>query len=215
MTPTYIIYRLTCTVNGKVYIGQTKNSLRQRLAEHLVDSRRGSGSMQNALALYGLDAFRAEIVEQGISEEDVDSRERHHVAGHRSNDRSFGYNLTDGGRGCKPSQASIAKLRKTLAESRSSPEYRAKISEANRKRWSDPAFKAKMSKSTRELWMNPEYADKIRSANTGFRHTKEAKEKISASHKGILLGRRLPESFKSALRAATAARSRGSDGRFA
>ena len=51
------IYRATNTVNGKMYIGKTKNTLEERRVGHLTASNKRKSVFQKALKKYGKDSF--------------------------------------------------------------------------------------------------------------------------------------------------------------
>lgn len=93
---TWTIYKLTNTVNGKAYIGQTKN-LSDRITSHkshkkLVISR--------AIQKYGWDNFRVEVLCQGLSEDAVDLWEQLCILKHKTLAPN-GYNVELGGHGQK------------------------------------------------------------------------------------------------------------------
>lgn len=48
-----VIYKITNTLNGKIYIGQTRQSLNRRITEHKRDSSRGRPGIDVAIAKYG------------------------------------------------------------------------------------------------------------------------------------------------------------------
>lgn len=68
-----IIYKLTNTINGKIYIGQTTRTLRRRFIEHARPSRKALVS--KAMHKYGLSAFTAEVIEKAVSIEDLNELE--------------------------------------------------------------------------------------------------------------------------------------------
>ena len=46
-----VIYKLTNIVNGKVYIGQTKNSLRKRLISHISQAKPNTKLLANTILI--------------------------------------------------------------------------------------------------------------------------------------------------------------------
>ncbi|MBQ7493188.1 MAG: GIY-YIG nuclease family protein, partial [Selenomonadaceae bacterium] len=100
------IYMLTCRVNGKRYIGQSKN-IKRRMNEH----RRGKGFAPlvcKAIAKYGWNAFDKMVLEFCPVEE-LDEKEIHYIAELKPE-----YNLSKGGggpKGCTPSPETIELLR--------------------------------------------------------------------------------------------------------
>jgi group I intron endonuclease len=107
-----IIYRLTNTVNGKIYIGQTSVGLEQRWRQHCYQVTAGSTyHVHNAIRKYGPDAFTREILEETTTEL-INDRETYWIA--RFESKTTGYNMTDGGdgqRGWVPSEETRAKIR--------------------------------------------------------------------------------------------------------
>ena len=73
-----LIYKLTNIKNNKVYIGQTKNSLRRRIMSHLTQSRINTKSkkhhLQFAIQKYGYDNFDISILEV-CKQEQLNERE--------------------------------------------------------------------------------------------------------------------------------------------
>ncbi len=93
-----IIYKATNTNNGKCYIGQTINSLKQRVIGH----KHGSSSkgytyhFYNAIRKYGWDNFIWEVIDDTCQTKDeLDEMEFHYIKQYNSLDD--GYNLTEGG----------------------------------------------------------------------------------------------------------------------
>lgn len=90
---TGVIYKVTCLVNGKVYIGQTVD-LKARIRSHF--STKQKYHFGFALQKYGKDNFLWEIVEE-CPKDMLDDREQYWIAFYNSNDSRYGYNLTIGG----------------------------------------------------------------------------------------------------------------------
>ena len=100
------IYMLTCRINGKRYIGKSKN-IRRRLNEHK-RCQSFAPIISKAIAKYGWDAFDKEILEV-CSIEELDEKEIYYIAKIQPE-----YNLAKGGggpTGCKPSLKTIELLR--------------------------------------------------------------------------------------------------------
>lgn len=90
------IYKITNIVNGKCYIGQTKN-YKSRFQDHKLRLRKGEHDnphLQYAWNKYGSDAFTFEVLEFA---EDYNERERYYIKLYNSTDESYGYNILDGG----------------------------------------------------------------------------------------------------------------------
>ena len=100
-----IIYRITNTVNGKCYIGQTIQGLEKRWCAHRNKAKHKSNShLHNAIRKYGPDVFVVELLEE-TTDEQLNDRERYWVAEFHP-----AYNMTDGGEGGRPSDDVRAKM---------------------------------------------------------------------------------------------------------
>jgi len=60
-----VIYKVTNTVNGHIYIGQTKTALYKRWSKHCSDARAGAGwILAAAIRKHGREAFTVDVVEE-------------------------------------------------------------------------------------------------------------------------------------------------------
>jgi len=92
------IYKHTNKINGKSYIGKTKNKVDYRLNQHIRSSNNGSNNVfHRALRKYGIDNFETSILEDNISDENIDIREEYWIKYY--NTFNNGYNMTIGGDG--------------------------------------------------------------------------------------------------------------------
>lgn len=87
------IYKITNSINNKIYIGQSKNPIR-RYKEHILESKKENAiGLHAAIKKYGKDAFNIEIIEGPI--ENYNEREKYWIKYYNS--YLDGYNLTEGG----------------------------------------------------------------------------------------------------------------------
>ena len=71
-----IIYKITNKVNNKIYIGQTRNQLKNRWRDHIGAARRGSlAPIHQAIRKYSAEQFKLEILEKCSSLEEMNQRE--------------------------------------------------------------------------------------------------------------------------------------------
>lgn len=114
-----IIYRLTNTVNGKVYIGKTEGTLSSRINGHLRAVKEGSRTvLHQAIRKHGLQSFKQEVICSARTAEHLSELERHFIAEHDCcilDGRNKGYNMTRGGEGFTSEDATLLS-RKQLAE---------------------------------------------------------------------------------------------------
>lgn len=100
-----IIYKATNIINGKIYIGKTTTSLKERQYVHKAYSKKGTSGKKvifhNAIRKYGWENFKWEVLCEcddynilGITETmKIIVNNSHYIDG-------YGYNMTYGGEGC-------------------------------------------------------------------------------------------------------------------
>lgn len=96
------IYKITNTLNNKIYIGKTTN-IKRRIKEYKYKSKK-LNSHTNYLIMqvihnYGFENFKFEIVEDNIPLELLDDREIYWIKHFNAKDPNIGYNSKDGGVG--------------------------------------------------------------------------------------------------------------------
>jgi group I intron endonuclease len=152
-----IIYKATNIINDKVYIGQTKNSLKIRKRKHINDMRKSNTYFSNALNKYGSSKFVWEVIEDCESKEELDEMEFHYIKQYNSL-KPNGYNMTLGGEGSsgyrhssrirkKMSKASMESGNHVNRGKHLSKEWRKKISESNIGKVISAEHRDKISKS--------------------------------------------------------------------
>lgn len=93
------IYKITNNINGKVYIGKTNNTIKERFNEHIIDSKKSSKEkrpLYRAMNKYGIENFIVEKVEE-CDYSIVNEREKFWIEYYGS--FKDGYNATLGGDG--------------------------------------------------------------------------------------------------------------------
>ena len=84
-----IVYKITNKINGKIYIGQTIHTLEYRLGQH---QRNNSSNIGSAIIKYGIENFKAEVIAECNSVEEMDKLERYFIKKFKSI-VPFGYNV--------------------------------------------------------------------------------------------------------------------------
>src|SRR6056300_1253974 len=86
------VYKITNTVNNKVYIGKCESG---------IDSYKGSGLLlKRAYEKYGEENFVKEILEDNIVDKSyLSDREKYWIGRYNSTNQKIGYNITEGGDG--------------------------------------------------------------------------------------------------------------------
>lgn len=92
------IYKITNTINHKVYIGQSKNIIRRWQAHKnraFVPNKEYDKYLYRAFRKYGIDVFTFEIIEECAIEK-LDEREKYYILQYHSCIDTYGYNETCG-----------------------------------------------------------------------------------------------------------------------
>ena len=156
------IYKTTCLVNGKIYIG--KHEGREN------DNYLGSGEMfQRALRKYGKENFKREILRRCETLHELRIWEHVYIKKYHSQDPNIGYNIASGD--VNSSEYNPAKL----------PEVREKIRKATKKRMSNPENTPMYGKHHTEE--TKKKISEIRKCKK-IKWTDEARRKMSEQRKG-------------------------------
>lgn len=187
----YSIYKVTNMVNGKVYIGYTKN-IRRRKKSHKSNAINNTETkFYNAVRKYGWDNFQWEIIYQSLdSEYTVSVMESHFINEYDSFHN--GYNSTlggDGGRGMMVSEETRKKLSQIHKGRVFSNQHidNLKISAKNRKVSTfSESHKEKLREYTKNNnpMNNPEYRKKVSDGLKGKTKSEDHKKKLSQSSIG-------------------------------
>lgn len=183
-----IIYKVQNKIDGKIYIGQTKHKLKDRMYDHIriPDCR----IFHNALMKYGVENFDISIIDEAKTRREINEKEVHWIKLFNCKSPN-GYNLNDGGNGCDPSEETrkrISEIGRGRKRPPISEETRRKMSESGKKKESpSKETREKLRKTSIGRIHSIETKKRIGEANLGERNaTKrpEVKEKMSKSHRG-------------------------------
>jgi len=139
-----VIYKITNTVNGKFYIGQTIMRLENRWGKHKSDAKTGAGwVLASAIRKYGADAFIIEVVEEHECKDSLNAAEIRLIADLRPD-----YNSCAGGGGLgSPIPEVREKISRTTKGRKKSEETRSKMSQAQIGKVLSPETVAKIQKA--------------------------------------------------------------------
>lgn len=122
------IYCISNNINGKKYIGQSKN-IRRRIKDHVRKLNGGihqNTHLQRAWDAHGEQNFSFSIVAE-VSVVNLDEAERHYISTLKTTDSSFGYNLECGG---SKNKTTSEETRRKMSESHrgeKNPMHKSKI----------------------------------------------------------------------------------------
>ena len=154
------IYCIENMVNGKKYIGQSKD-IDRRKYEHLKKLKGNyhyNKYLQNAFNKYGVNSFKFYIIEK-CNIDNLDEREMFYIKEYNTMDKTKGYNLRAGGNKPKLSETSKEKISQTRKK---------RIKEGKiipvRHKWTDEQ-RERLSKALLKLYKNnPELKERLSEA---------------------------------------------------
>lgn len=101
-----LIYKITCLINQKIYVGQTTTSIEKRISSYRDDvSKFKNGKYKArskiipALTKYGFDNFEFSVLEYVNSQYELDEKEKYWISTLNSCNREVGLNIQLGGFG--------------------------------------------------------------------------------------------------------------------
>ena len=138
--------------NGKVYIGLTKRTLRQRKAEHKWDAKNGNPRyVYNAIRKYNMaDTLELIVIDTAETRDELCRKETEQIERHQSCNKEYGYNGTRGGEGTNGYKYT--------------EEQKQKMSDARKKQWEDPKARQRASDAAKEQWEDPEVRQRMSDA---------------------------------------------------
>lgn len=155
MEGTYSVY-MHVFPNGKRYIGLTGKPPKQRWKRGR--NYQNNTYMTRAVEKYGWDNIQHIIVEDGLTKESAEAKERMLISYFKSNDQRYGYNISSGGE----------------CIGKHSIETRRKISEIKKRQSADPEYRKKLSIAHKG----------ITPPNKGVPMSEEQKKKLSIAKMG-------------------------------
>ena len=159
-----IIYKITNLINGKVYIGQTIQGLKQRWKQHKNHSKYHDFLLYRAMKKYGNNNFKIEQIDVAYSKEQLDAKESYWIEKYNCLSPN-GYNCLSGPTGT-PKVCEIT---------------RKKLSKASKRMWKNPEYRKKISKALKGKKLGDfteEHKEKISKSLTGRTLTNEHRKKI-------------------------------------
>ena len=95
----YYVYKITNKINGKVYIGLSKDPV-ARFSYHYRSRLTIKTRLTQSMKKYGIENFEMTVLEEHDTKESVKDAEIRLISEHSSQDPAKGYNMTSGGDGC-------------------------------------------------------------------------------------------------------------------
>lgn len=174
-----IIYKITNKANGKVYIGQTVQSMSARWTQH-ISVWSPCKYLSRAIKKYGKDAFIIEQIDAADTVEELNAKEMFWITHYDSTNQKKGYNILCGG-GSFGSLAQETKdiLSVKIAEKWRDENYRARVLTKLRAALKSQDNRERCRKIKQVHWRDAQYRDEMIQKMTSA----EYREKQSEAHK--------------------------------
>ncbi|MBY6838646.1 GIY-YIG nuclease family protein [Clostridium botulinum] len=92
-----IIYKITCLINNKVYIGQTSESIKQRFSRHMgYQKDEHDTKFYRAVRKYGRENFCIEQIDSAQTQEELDEKEVNWIKHYNSYQRGYNSKISKG-----------------------------------------------------------------------------------------------------------------------
>lgn len=173
-----IIYKAINKVNGKIYIGQTSQTLEERIQQHLKSAKKPKSKFHKALKKWGISNFDWIVLEQNIStKQQLNECELKHQHSHRAVES--GYNMVymaGGGTNQKAIETNRQRKGKTWEEVYS-PEGLQIMKDVVLPTFLEVSIPNRFNNITKEL--QKQYASMGGKTHKGKRESKETCKKIS------------------------------------
>jgi group I intron endonuclease len=194
--PYGIIYCVTHVSTGRVYIGQTVQSMQDRWTSHKANSY--CVVLHRAIKKYGQGDFSIEEIDRADSKDELDILESFYIAMFGSTNRAMGFNLMSGGSFGKHSDESKQKMSVSVRKAYENPEFKAKLIAAKTGVKHSPervakaviahtgktatdAAKKNLSAARTKLWKDPVASENMRQASIAARKSEEYKATVAAN----------------------------------
>jgi len=170
MTDIYgVVYKATNKINGKSYIGQTIQSLNERMSRHTHDalSRRDNIYFHKAIRKYGQKNFKWKILAKCYSKNELNSVEIKLIKNYTT--FGNGYNLNVGGKGnsgFKLTEETKKKISESSKNKKLSEETRRKMSRIKTGTKHSEKTKRKISESMKDKKPSEETKSRISKAKS-------------------------------------------------
>lgn len=155
----YCIYIHTNLKNGKVYIGQT-NNVERRWSNNGIKYRL-SPRFWSAIQHYGWENFSHKILEDNLTKDQADQKEKYYIKKYDSTNLDKGYNLTQGGTG--------GDTHRFWSEERKN-QYIETCKQESQRRIEETDWKEKLSEAQKKWWCREKESGNTRNFPKGKNH---------------------------------------------
>lgn len=113
------IYKITCKVNNKIYIGQTTETLEKRFNRHMgYQKDTHDTKFYRAVRKYGVENFYIELIAQATSKEELDNLEEHYIQKYQAIEKGYNTSLGKIGGDTLTHNPNLAKIKEKIRNSK-------------------------------------------------------------------------------------------------
>ncbi len=178
----YSLYKITCSQNGKVYIGYTSKTIDERFKMHCENARwKRNYALADAIRVYGVPAFTVELLLQCENHKEACEHEIRFIK-ELNSILPHGYNMTHGGDGVPMTPEVIAKM----AASKKGKVTPKMLAYFERKKGTKLSLetRAKLSAAGKGHKKSEEWKKKLSFSNLGKKRSAKTCNRISQSKTG-------------------------------
>lgn len=192
-----IIYKITNSINDKIYIGITSKDIKTRFSWHVRDCKRGvKKKLYSAMREIGIDKFSIELLEEFNDKNLIGEKEEYYIQLFDS--CNVGYNASPKSGGVKQHSLETRNKMSEKAFGRiPSDETKLKKSESMKKYWNSLSKERKIELAQKVkgrykgIKRSNEFRKKCAERMLGTKRSAETKNKMSESRKGRILAKHI------------------------
>ena len=75
----YLVYKITCLTNNKIYVGQTTEKIEKRWNRHIGYQLKTDDHLHRAMRKYGVENFSIEVIDKARDQEELNKLELYYI----------------------------------------------------------------------------------------------------------------------------------------
>jgi group I intron endonuclease len=174
-----IIYKITCLINNRTYIGQTVNPLKTRWWQHChaKDGKKSMPYIDKAIRKYGSENFTIEQIAEASSLDELNELEGKFIKELNSL-KPNGYNLDSGGKNKRVHEDTKRAMSELSKNHWKDPSFRERVIAGNTGRKNSDESKKNQSDGAKRRWSDEEERKRQSERCTGKIVSEETKQRM-------------------------------------
>jgi group I intron endonuclease len=179
------IYKITNTINHKVYYGQTRQPPNRRWSQHKQAAKKGNKMiLYDAMRKHGIEHFTFEVICECETLEELNKKECEYIL-EKNTLTPNGYNASKGGDNYEKTAETCKKISESNKGRIITPEWRENMAKARRGKKISEETREKMKQSQKGRVITEEAKEKLRQHNLGKKQSPETLEKKRLARMGV------------------------------